>query len=294
MGASLWQQFQASEYVGSDWAQPSPSLDIRTHSDRAGVDPFREPHVAVAVYEFPSTVEAVFVVRRQAAARPGVKRERVAKASRAEMTEEDRRRSFFRAKRELRWRLLSMQADRLLTLTTRGPVPRGLLLEAWEKLRRRLLRLWPDFQAVVVPERHNGQGANHGGWHLHVALNKFRNVSVLRYEWHKALRAVGHDPWEGTPGNVDIQKAQFRHPAKLARYLSKYLAKGEADQVVGSKRFTSCGEIAPPKKSHEVFPAGFGLAPAVQWVRQVHGKRWRFFFHFFNQAGDECLWLSTA
>jgi len=118
-------------------------------------------------------------------------------------------------------------------------------------MKRQILKVWPDFQAVVVPEIHTGSGANQGSYHLHAAIKGFRNITMLRLFLHRALGASGIVRGSESPGNVDIHANSQRHSWKrtsLARYLTKYMSKGIESQDAHRKRFTTCGKIAEPKQ----------------------------------------------
>jgi hypothetical protein len=166
------------------------------------------------------------------------------------MDDDDLRRSTYRAKKNLRHKILMMRADRMLTLTVRnGFKTQADAMKAWDSFRRRCMKSWPKFSAVMVTELHTGAGPNFGTFHIHVALNAFYSVNMLRHFWHKSLGAPGLMRGVEAPGNVDIRTGPkggvFRREA-LARYLSKYLSKGMEHQQINSKRYSSCGAIPDP------------------------------------------------
>ncbi|RJQ41107.1 MAG: hypothetical protein C4555_00525 [Dehalococcoidia bacterium] len=160
---------------------------------------------------------------------------------REQMTEEDFHRSATRARRMLRHRVLSLGADRLLTTTYREN--KIDLKECWADVWRfvRLCReQWPDFKYVCAPERQQ-----RGAWHFHFAVKGFYNVNVLRHFWHKATRS------ERGQVNVDMTSprggAQW-NSGKLARYLAKYLSKGDHVSEIGARRYSSSQTISHPEK----------------------------------------------
>lgn len=176
-----------------------------------------------------------------------------------------------------------MRADRMLTLTARnGFKTRADALSAWDSFRRRCVKIWPKFTAVMVPELHTGGGPNFGTYHIHVALNAFYSANILRHCWHKSLGAPGLMRGSEAPGNIDIRTGPkggvFRREA-LARYLSKYLSKGEEQQEINSKRYSSCGKIEPPEVVTYYLPLGDDIeARLSQLLRRETGGRVQSFF----------------
>lgn len=275
------------------------NLDRRTHSHQGqGVDPYCEAHVAVFLTDLGVAKEAVVVERAQPIQRPvrfrgpsvlsaGLDRQR------SDMAPEDLERSVQRARRNLRYSLMMMRADRIFTFTKRGGFERGELWATWERFVRQVRKVWPQFQAVAVPELHAGGGENDGTYHLHVALNRFYSVQVMRFMWHRALGAPGILRGADSPGNVQASARPAASVVKLARYLAKYLSKGEGEQAVGAKRYSTCGRIPPPERRVVYLPAGG--ASCLVWRRIVL----EFFgsepksHHLFNLGGDPGIWFAS-
>jgi hypothetical protein len=177
-----------------------------------------------------------------------------------------------RSKRELRWRMLGLRVDRLLTLTVRNGI--ASIDQAWCLLERfvrlvnwRYYRSKPDgIDYVVVPELHKS-----GGFHLHLGLNRFYDVTVLRTLWHRALTCrpltrplAGAD----SPGNVDIKRARGS-PLSLARYLAKYLGKTfEAVRCRGRRRYACSKGIRPAVRLRRALPLAAGGEALL--LRQMH------------------------
>jgi hypothetical protein len=106
---------------------------------------------------------------------------------------------------------------------------------------------------VAVPEQHP---TNPDHLHLHLAINTWLNVNVIRKCWHAALTARGTPPagyacsqssvdysGKNSPGNVDIQYIKVRggkcaQTVKVARYISKYITKGDFERF-NKKRYWS-------------------------------------------------------
>jgi hypothetical protein len=271
------------------------NLDRWTHSDRGGVvDPYAEGHVAVFLTDLGAAKEAVILERSQPVSRPRARkrlRERV--ELRAEMSAWDLSRSVARARKNMRHKLLLMRADRIFTFTKRGGFERAELWGVWERFLRQVRRSWPEFQAVAVPELHTGGGENSGRYHLHVALNQFYNVSVMRLYWHRALGAAGILRGGESPGNVQASRHHASSVVRLARYLAKYLSKGQGDQVAGTKRYSTCGNIPEALKRTVYLPAG--PAAVVVWrrlVREFCGGEPKSHY-LFDLNGERGIWFSS-
>ena len=167
---------------------------------------------------------------------------------RSEMSELDFKRSAARARRELRHRVLSMRADRLLTLTYREN--KVDLKDCWQDLgrfNRLMCKKFPGFEYVCAPERQQ-----RGAWHFHLSVKGFYNACIVRFLWLSAIRGGAIRGEEGkSAGNVDITAprtgAQW-NTAKLARYLSKYMTKAAHVSALGARRFSSSHLIAKPEK----------------------------------------------
>ena len=171
-----------------------------------------------------------------------------------------------RARRTVRKKCLSMNADRMLTLTFRENVTD--IEEAWScfKYFCKLMR-WrykDRFQYVAVPEYQK-----RGAVHFHLALSGFYHVNTVRRFWK---RAVGH-----RDGNIDITSPR-RHgkrswnPKRIAQYLAKYITKNDSVDF-NKRRYSSGGKIQTP-------PAVKGWLPSTELVHfifdqvfEMRGKR---------------------
>lgn len=172
----------------------------------------------------------------------------------SEKREEDSR---LRAKGAVRRRLLTVGADHLLTLTYRENITD--LARAEEDLRQflRLVReRYAEFPYVAVWERQK-RGAIH--WHLGVP--GFQDVRFLRRCW---LDVVG----DGN-GNIDVRGPHGDQPscASLARYIAKYILKGQEDRRRGQHRYRCCVGIVVPK---EVYRLGaISLEKAIEIGKEL-------------------------
>lgn len=156
-----------------------------------------------------------------------------------------------RAKQMVRYKCKEMGANRLLTLTTRETLPVLSLLACFQKFLYLVERaIGEKLLYIAVPEQHP---TNPDHLHLHIAVNTWLNVNVIRKCWHTALCArIRSACIEGvmpdysgsnSPGNVDIQYIKVRggktaRTVKVARYISKYITKGDFERF-NKKRYWS-------------------------------------------------------
>ena len=149
---------------------------------------------------------------------------------------ENRLKCAARAKREMRYKVRNMMADHLVTFTKREaagsvywtPEEWG---KAWDKFRRNLNRVLPDFPYVAILEQHAK-----GNYHLHVAWCGRVNVGIVRKLW---LLAIG-----GGKGCGNIDSRKIKAPSggdrsnRIARYISKYVGKHfETENRFNKKRY---------------------------------------------------------
>jgi hypothetical protein len=210
---------------------------------------------------------------------------------RAEMSEDDLTRSISRAKRNMRHRVLMMRADRLLTLSYREN--KTDLKSCWgdfARFLRSIIKMWPDFEYVVVPERQE-----RGAVHFHMAIRGFRDVNILRYLWRRVLCGDGNASSENSPGNIDITSprrgGQWQR-ARLSRYLSKYMGKDFLEGNMHARRFSSSCSIAAPEVTRFYLPLGdntfYFLSRVMESVSPKGVQRWYEF-----SAPMPCLWMSS-
>jgi hypothetical protein len=156
----------------------------------------------------------------------------------------------------VRFKCKEMGANRLLTLTTRETLTPDVLLVRFQKFLYLVERaIGEKLLYLAVPEQHP---TNPDHLHLHVAINTFLNVNIIRRCWHAALvarlpaREDGQPDEQGSmtdfsgvnsPGNVDLQYIKVRggkceQTVKVARYISKYITKGDFERF-NKKRYWS-------------------------------------------------------
>jgi hypothetical protein len=170
------------------------------------------------------------------------------------------------------------QLSYLLTITYRGVVAdRYKVQKDWKEFCRRVRRFLPDFYGVAVLEFHKGGLKNDGGIHIHVALDKFMPVNVLRAAWWSV---VG----EGQ-GNVDIQHRTFRDsPKKIGAYLAKYVAKDfdSSPRVFGQHRYFRSRAIKIFREKMVFFKGRF----------REHRDQCRIYLIFESKCSHVYEWLS--
>ncbi len=145
-----------------------------------------------------------------------------------------------RARTNVRRRVLTIQADNLLTLTFRENVKD--IDEAWKcfhyfikQMRKRYKERW---QYVAVPEYQK-----RGAVHFHLAIAGYYHHSSVRRFW---LAAVGDKG-----GNIDFSVVRRRNgnktknPKKIAGYIAKYITKEDSSEF-NRRRYSSGGKIKLP------------------------------------------------
>jgi hypothetical protein len=151
---------------------------------------------------------------------------------------------------------MMLRADRMLSLTFRENLTDlGLAWKALGKWFRMVRRLMPDFAYVAVPERQD-----RGAWHFHLAIRGFRNVSVLRYLWHKVVGS----------GSVNIGRGGAWKRGAIARYLCKYMSEDFDTGQAYRKRYSSAGTIAEPSRVRLYIPVGIGC----DFIRAMRAVEW--------------------
>lgn len=153
-----------------------------------------------------------------------------------ELEEDDLRRSVARTKAGMYDRLRQIQADRLLTLTVRDNVTGLDQFKGYVQRFLKGIRSLPfTFHYVAVFEQQK-----RGAWHVHFAIQGFKDVRILRRLWLSIVKQVG--------GNVDISRMPTR-THRLCAYLVKYIAKNIEAVGLNKKRYWSSKGIPNPEKN---------------------------------------------
>jgi hypothetical protein len=163
-----------------------------------------------------------------------------------------------RARTATRVRCKASAFDSLFTFTYRENVQdRDVVAAHWKECVRRLRTVIPDFAYLAVIERQQ-----RGALHLHVATHrlphslkwrgaKVKSWSVLRAIWRSVVGDLG--------GNFDESKRKARSQAsslRIARYITKYVAKDFADGELNRKRYWAGGQWKAPRRVSMLFPRG--------------------------------------
>lgn len=145
-------------------------------------------------------------------------------------------RAFRRAKSKCRKLVLSMVADRILTLTFRENITdRELSDRFFVRFIKLVHEKYPKFQYVAVAEKQK-----RGAWHYHLAVAGWQDVGFLRSTWRSLV-----------DGNIDVttprtQGNQKQGAAYVAAYLTKYMTKAFVElHQVGRYRYRASNGITP-------------------------------------------------
>lgn len=220
---------------------------------------------------------------------------------------ENHNRAVRRSRQNVRWYVKQIQADRLLTLTYRkNQEDREEVKKHFQAFIRLLRKGWKgqggmqDWQYVAVLEKQD-----RGSYHLHCAVRGFQNVNFLRKAWFKAIGGQGNETGEGTPGNIDItspKKARWGtqrtewQSAKLAAYLTKYLAKTFDIETNEKRRYFHSKDITAPVKSRFLLCAG-SMLEAILEVKSIIELHYGYALDFSRSwmgRLEDSLWLSLG
>jgi hypothetical protein len=155
-----------------------------------------------------------------------------------------------RAKKRVRLLCKSIAADTLLTLTYRGlQTDLALCKVHLKEFSRRLMRVWPQFQAVAAFEQQQ-----RGAWHVHIATTaipkELTHASGVKVKSYNLIRSIWRSVTKQLEGNIDVARKKRnskRSPAKIAAYLAKYMAKDFAEGEKWVNRYTTFGKPEMPK-----------------------------------------------
>lgn len=148
-----------------------------------------------------------------------------------------------RAKSKVRQLAKSMGIDRILTLTRKEVDPDAFRTVAdwktdWDRFCRAVKRLGVDFRYIAVLERHKK-----GNLHLHAGFVGHVRVEYLRKIWYSIVGGRFN-------GEVDIsykpRLSASNRTSGAARYISKYITKGEPVTDFNQKRYWSTRHALPP------------------------------------------------
>lgn len=147
-------------------------------------------------------------------------------------------RSTSRAVANIRRDLLTIAADRMITLTyVSNQQDRTQALIHLRQFTRIMRRVYPHWQSVAVLEFQK-----RGAIHFHVAVSGFYDISLIRAEWQQVIgeKAIVNMAFE--------PKGRGNFCGKLASYMGKYLAKDiDESRKPGDHRYFRTEGIERPR-----------------------------------------------
>lgn len=187
-------------------SRPSSRLDRWTNYNRTSETPTAERCLTVRHYPNVGTVQIGWATFTRGG-KPG-------KRGCSQNRDENEKRAIARAKANVYRAMLEIEADRMLTLTTRACITsRPKFLGHVQAFERRVRRKYSGFQVVGCTE-----AQKRGALHIHLGISGFHDVTYLRRCWRQV---VGE-------GNIDISfkpDGKGNRFTKAARYMSKYIGK---------------------------------------------------------------------
>ncbi len=215
----------------SNLAQPNSGLDNRTHFDRNDLiksDRPRNAHLCLKLRTYGDNDEYVELTATKVIEPMFNRRnhddEEVVFEKQRDIPDEfkeaqNRARSCRRAKQKVQRSCLTIQADRMATLTTRANITdRQEFFKYFAKWARLVRKQFAGkFQYIACAEKQK-----RGAWHIHLAMDKFYPVKIMQALWE---RVVGRGN-----GNYDISFKHKVSPVKIAKYIAKYIAKDFAKE----------------------------------------------------------------
>jgi hypothetical protein len=153
--------------------------------------------------------------------------------------QQDRDKASYRAARRVRQLCIEIQADRLLTLTTRHLLTDyDDLVATWKRFLRVMEGAGSRIEYIAVPELH--KSGEH--YHIHAAINGYVRADLLRRCWQIALGGKGNERGKDALGNVDIKHQRrksnnpIRQAVSIAKYISKYITKSYQENHIFNRR----------------------------------------------------------
>ena len=224
-----------------------------------------------------------------------------------ERREINNQRSVRRSARAVRFLVKQIQADRLLTLSTRENIQDR---DQFKKRMKRFFELvrkgWggqqgiSNFAYVAVLEKQE-----RGAYHAHIAIKGTISFNFLRTAWHKALGCPGLMRGELSPGNVDVttpRKARWGtefsrwQTDKLSAYITKYMSKTFDEDLAEKHRYFKSKDIEKPKEKKYILSATTMLG-AMQEAVDILGFLYDYELTFeksYNAPGGDSIWFSLG
>ena len=217
------------------------------------------------------------------------------------------RRSVRQSKKCVRFLVKQIQADRLLTLSTRENIQDR---ERFKKHMKRFFELvrkgWggqhgiPNFAYVAVLEKQE-----RGAFHAHLAIRGSVNFNFVRTAWHKALGCPGLMKGELSPGNVDVTTPRTSRwgtefsrwqTGKLSAYITKYMSKTFDEDLAEKHRYLKSRDIEKPREKTYLLGATT-MCGAIQEAAHILSFLYDYELSFsesFNGPGGDTIWFSLG
>ena len=200
---------------------------------------------------------------------------------------DSQRRARQRAEQMVQFAVRQIDADHMITLTTRDCISdRDVFFKVFSKfiklvryndlingrLVERYTKIAPfsnpkkdprDFKFVAVPELQK-----RGAYHMHIGVTGKQDIPLLRACWYVALGGSISDKGENVLGAINVTHAEKRFAdasphmkkMKLVNYLVKYISKTfEEDESLGIHRYTKSRGIPKPQASRYYLNSCFYL-----------------------------------
>ncbi len=196
-----------------------------------------------------------------------------------------------RARQELRKRSKSIQANHMVTLTTKKNITDLDEFHALFKQWRRIMSKHAAFHYVAVPERQT-----RGAWHLHVAMHGRPARQLAIRAWMKVCGGKGKGYCHIRPpkGAGKFGKPWRQH--ELAGYISKYIGKDVGVSELNRKRYwSSRGIVVPVRQTFGVwmgYPSMYdALQPVLRDLERDFGTE---DLVAYVSAKNGSFWLATG
>ena len=221
--------------------------------------------------------------------------------------EQNHKRAVRQSRKCVRFLVKQIEADRLLTLSTRENIQDR---DQFKKRMKRFFELvrkgWggqqgiPNFAYVAVLEKQE-----RGAYHAHIAIKGTISFNFLRTAWHKALGCPGLMKGELSPGNVDVttpRKARWGtefsrwQTDKLSAYITKYMSKTFDEDLSEKHRYFKSRDIEKPKEKKYILSATTMLG-AMQEAVDILGFLYDYELTFeksYNAPGGDSIWFSLG
>ena len=187
-----------------------------------------------------------------------------------------------RAKQAVHFACRQINADHMLTLTTRENITdKDKFFEIFTKFVR-LVRekdvVRGHYVDFVLNTRTQAQGKRNwlyvavpelqdrGAYHMHIACVGKQDLNLLRACWYVALGGNPYDKGVDSKGQIDVQSKKRRFSGltethktfALVRYLTKYISKGfEQSSELGQHRYKVSRGISKPNQQKQNLIACF-------------------------------------